>query len=130
MPICLSSDQAVEVDHLIDSFPVMLAKAGFARRARIARDLATIDYCAAKRIHFHGMRLHLLACRRNGHLPIPSEIWFRAGNVHDLTAFKEQCPNLSDSALFGDKVFCDAALKKQLQEKNHQAFCAVQEAKR
>ena len=118
----LAGKPSAATDHLVDSFPVMLAKAGFARRARVAHQFAALGYCAAKRMHFHGVRLHLLARRRTGRLPLPSEIWFRAGNVHDLTAFKEQFINLSDSALFGDKAFGDASLKQQLKEQNTQLF--------
>jgi len=125
----LAAEQAGEIDHLIDSFPVMLAKAGFARRARLAREFASIGYCAAKRLHFHGVRLHLLATRRAGRLPMPSEIWFRAGNVHDLTAFKEQTICLPNSALFGDKAFCDAALKKQLKEQNTRLLVPIKKPK-
>jgi hypothetical protein len=118
----LAGEQRPETDHLVDSFPVMLAKAGFARRARVAREFAALGYCAAKRLHFHGVRLHLLARRRSGRLPIPSEVWLRAANVHDLTAFKEQLINLPNSALFGDKAFGDAALKQQLKEQNTRLF--------
>ena len=114
----LAAEQSKEVDHLIDSFPVMLAKGAFARRAVVARQFAASGYCAAKQLHFYGVRLHLLAQRRAGRLPLPSEIWFRAGNVHDLTAFKEQNVSLPNSALFGDKAFCDARLKRQLKEPN------------
>lgn len=118
----LAAEQSKQVDYLVDSFPVMLAKGAFARRASVARELASIGYCAAKRLHFYGVRLHLLAQRRTGCLPKPSEIWFRAGNVHDLTAFKEQNISLPNSVLFGDKAFCDAALKKQLKEQNTRLF--------
>ena len=118
----LAAVQSIETDHLVDSFPVMLAKAGFARRARVARELASSGYCAAKRMHFHGLRLHLLARRRSGRLPIPTEVWLRGGNVHDLTAFKEHLGTLADSALFADKAFGDAALKQQLKEQNTQLF--------
>ncbi len=125
----LTAKQGKEVDHLIDSFPVMLAKGAFARRASVAREFAAIGYCAAKRLHFHGVRLHLLATRRAGRLPVPSEIWFRAGNVHDLTAFKEQNISLPNSALFGDKAFCDAALKKQLKEQNTRLLVPLKKPK-
>ena len=125
----LAAGQTIEVDHLVDSFPVMLAKSGFARRARVAREFASIGYCAAKRVHFHGVRLHLLAQRRAGRLPVPSEIWFRSGSVHDLTAFKEQEVCLPNSTLFGDKAFCDAALKKQLQEQNTRLLVPIKKPK-
>ncbi len=36
----LSAGHAVETDHLVDAMPVMLAQGNFARRARVARDIA------------------------------------------------------------------------------------------
>jgi len=80
-------------------------------------------------VYFHGVRLHLLARRRSGCLPVPSEVWFRAGNVHDLTAFKEQLDRLPNTALFGDKAFCDAALNKQLKEQNARLFMPLKKPK-
>ena len=124
-----SAGASNEVDHLIDSFPVMLARGAFARRAAVACELASVGYCAAKRLHFHGVRLHLLAQRRTGRLPMPAEIWFREGSTHDLTAFKEQNICLPDSVLFGDKAFCDAALKRQLEEQNTELFVPLKKPK-
>ena|SRR5947209_564130 len=46
----LRDKQMPEVDHLIDSMPVMLAHGQFARRARVAREIANTGYCAAKQI--------------------------------------------------------------------------------
>ncbi len=125
----LAMGHTAEADHLIDSFPVMLAQGAFSRRARLAREFAGVGYCAAKRVHFHGLRLHLLARRCAGRLPIPSELWFRAGNVHDLTAFKEQSPNLPNTSVFGDKAFCDTALKKTLGEQNTRLFVPIKKPK-
>lgn len=125
----LTVSRPVELDHLIDSFPIMLAKSGFARRARVAREFAAIGYCAAKRLHFHGVRLHLLAARRAGCLPVPFEVWFRAGNIHDLTAFKEHDIRFPNSALFGDKAFCDTALRTQLKEQNIRLFVPLKKPK-
>lgn len=55
----LHTSQTPEFDHLIDSFPVMLAQNGHAYFARVARDLADVGYCAAKKTYFHAVRLHL-----------------------------------------------------------------------
>ena len=114
----LADTQAAEVDHVIDSLPVMLASGSFSRRARVARDVANVGYCAAKRLHFHGVRLHFIAARRNGRLPLPKTVWLREASVHDLTSVKEQRICLPNSTLFGDKAFCDRALKVHLGEQN------------
>ncbi len=69
---CLKTDMSPEIDHLIDSFPVMLARHGHAFNAKVARDVANKGYCAAKKTHFHGVRLHTIAHRRSGKLPRPA----------------------------------------------------------
>ncbi len=117
-----ANSQTAELDHLIDSMPVMLASGSFSRRARVARDVANVGYCAAKRLHFHGVRLHLIASRRAGRLPLPKTVWLREASVHDLTSVKERQILLPNATLFGDKAFCDAALKIQLSEQNTKLF--------
>ena len=58
-----------EIDHLIDSLPVMAALGGHAYSATLARAVADVGYCASKKIYFHGVRLHTIAQRRSGALP-------------------------------------------------------------
>jgi len=126
----LTAEQNTTVDHLIDSFPVILAKGAFARRARVAREFAAIGYCAAKRLHFYGVRLPLLATRRSGRLPVPSEVWFRSGNVQDLTAFKEHGVYLPQTSLFGERSVLRCSIKKTTRRTKYTAFCAVKETQR
>ena len=110
----LRHKQMPEVDHLIDSFPVVLAHGQFARRARVAREIANTGYCAAKRLHFHEVRLHCIARRRMGRLPLPHQLWVREGSCHDLTSVREQLIWLPQTTLFGDKAFCDPKLRQML----------------
>lgn len=116
----LADAQAAEIDHLIDSMPVMLASGSFSGRARVARDIASRGYCAAKRLYFHGIRLHFIVGRRSGSLPKPVQIWLREASVHDLTSLKEQQVLLPNSTLFGDKAFCDTALERLFKAQNTQ----------
>jgi len=48
----LHTQQNPEIDHLIDSCPVMLAQNGHAYSARVAREVADVGYCAAKKLIF------------------------------------------------------------------------------
>jgi hypothetical protein len=101
----VKADMAPELDRLIDSMPVMLAKHGHAYRAKVAREIADKGYCAAKKTHFHGVRLHTIVQRRSGQLPLPDNIWLRQGSVHDLSSVREQEIRLPTSTLFGDKAY-------------------------
>jgi len=103
-----------EIDRIIDSLPVMLAKGGHAYAARVARDVSDIGYCASKRTYFHGLRLHAIAQRRSGRLPLPSQIWLREGSVHDLRSVREQEIYLPNSSLIGDKAYPDPIFQERL----------------
>lgn len=106
-----------EIDHLIDSLPIMLAHGGHAKRAKVARDVADVGYCAAKKTYFHGVRLHTIAQRRSGTLPLPKQIWVREGSCHDLRSIREQEIQLPNTSLIGDRAFPDPVFEVML---NHQ----------
>jgi hypothetical protein len=111
----LAKHREPEIDHLIDSLPVMLAKGGHAYTARVAREVADVGYCASKRTYFHGVRLHTLAQRRHGRLPLPAQIWLREGSVHDLESIRQQDIYLPHSSLIGDKAYPDPTFQARLE---------------
>ena len=80
----LAESRQPEIDHIIDSVPVMLARGGHAYTARVARDVSDVGYCASKKTYFHGVRLHTIAQRRCGAVPLPAQVWLREGSCHDL----------------------------------------------
>ena len=104
----LEENREPEIDRLIDSVPVMLAKGGHAYTARVARDLANRG--------FHGVRLHTIARRRSATLPLPDQIWLREGSVHDLQSVREQEVSLPNSSLIGDRAFPDPTFQAHLKE--------------
>jgi hypothetical protein len=101
----LAATSTPECDHLVDSLPVMLAQHGHSYGARVAREIADIGFCAAKKTRFHGVRLHLIAQRRMGCLPLPSQVWLCAASHHDSQAFIRQQPELPGTELFGDLAY-------------------------
>ncbi len=112
----LEENFAPEIDRLIDSLPVMLATGGHASSARVARDVSDVGYCASKRTYFHGVRLHTIAQRRFGRIPLPDQIWLREGSCHDLASVREQAIYLPHSTLIGDKAFLDPTFEAMLEE--------------
>ncbi len=105
---------APEVDQVIDSLPVMLARGGHAYTARVALERADVGYCASKKQWFHGVRLHTVAQRRAGRLPVPQQIWLREGSCHDVRSVKEQEIPLPTTTLIGDSAYADAEFEAQL----------------
>jgi len=112
----LAATRTPECDHLVDSLPVMLAQHGHSYGARVGREIADIGYCAAKKTRFHGVRLHCIAQRRVGRLPLPSQVWLCAASHHDSKAFIQQQPELSATELFGDLAYPTPQIISHLKE--------------
>lgn len=104
-------------DRLIDSLPVMLAVGTRANRARVARQLADVGFCASKQIHYCGVKLHVLAAQRQSKLPLPERLFLSPASQHDLAALREFNPQLRDCGLFGDKAYADTDTKATLQQR-------------
>ena len=87
------------------------------RKAKVARELSNKGYCSTKDMHYYGIKLHLVASRVPGSLPIPSLIGITPASTHDLTALKPVLPQLAGQAIFADKAYADKPLNEQLLEK-------------
>ena len=112
----LASAAETEIDSIIDSPPVMLAQHGHSYSAKVSREIAAAGFCAAEKTRFHGVRLHFIAKRRNGKLPVPKQIWLCSAAHHDSLAFKGQAIDLPATALFGDLAFADKKIAELLKE--------------
>jgi hypothetical protein len=112
----LSAAKTPHLDRLVDSLPVMLAAHGHSYRARVARERADVGYCATKKCRFHGVRLHFLAQRKNGRLPLPAQVWLCQASHHDSKAFLEQEPELPATNLFGDLAYPTPEIIARLKE--------------
>lgn len=125
----LEEKRIPEVDHLIDSLPIMLAKGGHAYSAKVAREEANLGYCASKKIYFHGVRLHTIAQRRTGTIPLPKNIWLREGSCHDLPSVREQDVYLPNTSLIGDKAFLDPVFEAMLKEQQTTLYTPIKKPK-
>ena len=112
----LEASSVPELDHLVDSLPVMLAQHGYSYGARVGREVADVGYCASKKTRFHGVRLHCLAQRRTGHLPLPAQVWLCGASHHDSKAFIGQQPVLPATELFGDLAYPTPEIIAHLKE--------------
>ena len=110
----LSERQSAHLDHVIDAMPIALARGGHAYSAKVARATADIGYCASKKLFFHGVKLHAIARRRSGQVPLPQQLWLREASCNDLRSVKEQEIELPTTTLFGDKAYADAAFAQTL----------------
>lgn len=118
-----------EIDTLVDSLPIMLAQQGHSYTAKVARDLADSGYCAAKKTRFHGLRLHVLAQRRAGKLPVPNQVWLCAASHHDVTVFKELALSLPQTTVLGDKAYADQQLSHSIAAQDAQLLIPCKKPK-
>lgn len=102
---------------LVDSLPIQLCS--HKRKAKVARELSNKGYCATKQMHYYGVKLHLVAHRVPGSLPIPEFMSITPASHHDLRALKPILPQLAGQAIFADKAYTDRPLnEKLLKEQN------------
>ncbi|MGA9770713.1 MAG: transposase [Blastocatellia bacterium] len=125
----LANDAALTTDHVIDSFPIILARATRADSAKVARAIANKGYCSTKKLYYHGVKLHLLGRKRFKQLPIPEDLVLTAASVHDLTAFRQEIASPDFGALFADKAYKDEAMKTEL-AKRQVALCTPDKCQR
>ena len=90
-----------------DSMPIVICK-GKNRKSKVAKDVADKGYCSTKNLYYYGLKLHLLAFRRQGTIPFPEAVGITAASENDLTAFKAIFgDHICDRTIFGDKIFFD-----------------------
>ncbi len=118
-----------EIDRIVDSLPVMLAQQGHSYRARVARQIADAGFCAAKKTRFHGVRLHIIAARQSGGLPVPVHIWLCEACAHDSRAFENRRLELPATTLFGDLAYPTARIIAWLKEQNTQLIAPKKKPK-
>lgn len=104
---------------LVDSFPVVMAKDKRGDRARVAPELADKGRCASKNMYFYGVKVHIIAARQAGELPVPEMIGLSKASEHDLTVMRPLLSRMQHCRIFGDKIFFDRPLKEQLKEDQH-----------
>lgn len=121
----------ISQDYLVDSMPIMLAQGTRSNQARVAPEIAKTGFSAVKQTHFHGVRLHLIANKQTACLPLPTKVWLKEGNVHDLTALREITDELASGInLFGDKAYADEQLKAELKAHKIELFTPIKKPKK
>ncbi|MFU7503288.1 MAG: hypothetical protein ACE1S7_07955 [Candidatus Tisiphia sp.] len=78
---------------LINSMPVILAHRGRRFNAKVALEIATANgYCVTKKLHYYGVKLHILAGYKQGSLPVPSYVGLTEAGMADLKAYEYILP--------------------------------------
>lgn len=96
---------------LMDSMPIILAHRSRRFKAKVAPEIATANgYCAAKKLYYYGVKLHILAGYQQGSMPVPSYIGLTEAGLPDLKAYEYISPVWQEQKL---NVFADKAYQTQ-----------------
>jgi hypothetical protein len=104
---------------LLDSLPVVMAKAFRSVNAKVAKEIADKGYCASKDLHYHGIKIHIFAHDVDNSIPFPGIVKLTEASTHDLTAAREIFENLYNCEIYCDKAYCDNQLKEKLENENN-----------
>lgn len=92
---------------LIDTFPIIMAHQGRRFKAKVAREIASgKGYCAAKKLYYYGVKLHMLSRHQPGCLPVPMSLGITDAGIADvkiLDSIVSDLPMACD--LFADKAY-------------------------
>lgn len=102
---------------LTDSMPIITCS--HKRKARVALEMADKGYCSTKGLHYFGVKLHLVAKRRENTLPLPEYIGITQASIHDLTALRPILLNIQDRNIIADKAYIDEKLNQKLKTENN-----------
>jgi len=95
-------------EHLLDSMPIIVAKASRSGTARAASDVCDKGYCASKKMYYYGAKLHLLGVNCFGRLPTPAAARLSKAGDADITVAKEWLGNdFAGLTIFADKAYID-----------------------
>lgn len=102
----ISSD-VIGKTKLIDSMPIVLAKAKRSEGAKVSPEHANKGYCGSKDLFYYGVKLHIIGIDRDDTLPIPEYIALSPASYHDIAVFKQVAPELENCDVFGDKAYAN-----------------------
>lgn len=105
----LPADIQQDLPALIDSMPIVMAHGGRRFKACVAQEIATSNgYCATKKLHYYGVKLHLMGQYTKGSMPIPVNLLITNAGTGDIKVWDEMKTILPN----GLRVFADKAYQR------------------
>ncbi len=110
-----------------DSFPVITCS--HKRKGKVAAELTDKGFCATKKLHYYGVKVHLLGLKRPGIIPFPQYVEVTAASVHDLTALRSTLEQTAADACVLDKAYADVELSEQMLKNNNVLLTPLKDKK-
>ena len=110
-----------------DSFPVITCS--HKREGKVARELTDKGFCATKKLHFYGVKVHTLGLERPGTIPFPQYVMVTPASVHDLTALRGILEKTEADVCILDKAYADTDLAKKMLEQDTVLLTPIKDKK-
>jgi len=118
--VCDAGLDPNHADFVIDSLPIIVAKANRSGKAKAANEMCNKGYCASKDMWYYGIKLHVLAQCNHKSLPTPANMTVSKASEHDLTVAKQELlDGVNNIRLFGDTAFADKEWEKHMFEEHN-----------
>ena len=111
--------EAIDMNMLLmDSMPILLAKASRSGNAKVAREICAKTYNASRKQWYYGVKLHMVAYRRYHALPYPKLLFVSEASCHDLPVARQMLHDIECSGFFllGNKAYSEAQWKEKLDQ--------------
>ena len=99
---------ATELDHIMDSLPIILANSRRSGSAKVAPEMCDKGYCSSKDMWYYGVKLHSLSQKQYHTLPKPALLGLTPASVSDITFAKESLYDIRNIDIYGDKIYNDS----------------------
>ena len=110
-----------------DSLPVITCS--HKRGGKVAKGLTDKGFCATKKLHYYGVKIHLLGLNRASTIPFPQYIEVTPASVHDLTASRDILEVINADVSILDKAYADTDLAKLMKENNSILLTPIKDKK-
>lgn len=112
---------------LMDSLPIITCSGK--RVPSVAKEITDKGYCSTKSMYYYGLKLHALAFHRPDHLPFPESIIITPASENDLNVHKQNWCNIPNRSFYGDKIYRDTELLKDMASINSVVLTPVKAVK-
>ena len=107
---------------ILDSMPIIVAHEKRMGRAKVAKGLCDIGYCASKDEYYYGVKLHLFSQMRYKTLPQPLCFSITPASKNDLLVGKAMLWNVRNAQIYADKAYIDCCWQTFLKKNNNTVF--------
>jgi hypothetical protein len=118
MLITESGIDSTQIDYILDSMPVIVAKETRSNTAKTAGEICDKGYCSSKSEYYYGVKLHALVQKQYHTLPNLFAAWVTPASQYDLSAARQNLDFIRDMNLFADKAYASKRWAAQLACKN------------